>query len=131
MSDEYYGPRFISGHGLQREGAPHDARGHLISSRGGVSGKGRAKCKCGELSEVLESGNERKHWHRVHKEEVRKRLQQEAANDKPTKGEPQDTIDALADISYRGRDTGFGLARIFVEMMIERGWTPPAEARTD
>lgn len=39
--------------------------------------------------------------------------------------EPEATIEALSDISYRGRDTGFGLARIFVNRMIARGWRPP------
>lgn len=39
--------------------------------------------------------------------------------------EPQDTIAALADISYRGHDTGLGLARLFVERMIARGWVSP------
>lgn len=57
-------------HGLWFEGAPHDAYGHRIVSNGGwagTGGPGRAACRCGALSPVLPSANQRKAWHREHK----------------------------------------------------------------
>lgn len=56
-------------HGLWYEGAPHDDRGHRTNGVG-VSGDGRAKCRCGAMSEVLPSANQRKAWHRTHKAEI-------------------------------------------------------------
>jgi hypothetical protein len=41
--------------------------------------------------------------------------------------EPELTISELADVSYCGRDTGVGLAPIFVRKMLERGWQPPPD----
>lgn len=62
-----------TGHGLMHEGAPHDAAGRLRPSQGWYvrsSGRGRAKCRCGALSEVLESGAARKRWHVQHKQDI-------------------------------------------------------------
>lgn len=59
----------VRGHGLVREGFPHDDRGvplYQVSS----AGPGRAKCSCGEMSEELPSGNQRRKWHREHKENL-------------------------------------------------------------
>lgn len=64
----------LSGHGLWSEGWPVEATpGHgqgwrQMSRR---SGPGRALCECGEMSPVLESANQRKRWHKEHKEQVR------------------------------------------------------------
>jgi hypothetical protein len=62
----------IAGHALRHEGAPFDRDGHLIYSGGFISssGVGRARCECGTMSEVLQSANQRKAWHRQHKAEV-------------------------------------------------------------
>lgn len=63
----------MTGHALAYEGAPHDEQGQRIV-RGihpyGVSGEGRAKCACGELSKVLPSAYKRKQWYRQHRDEV-------------------------------------------------------------
>ena len=59
----------MRGHGLAHEGAPHDLRGRRIPGHG-AGGKGRGKCACGALSEVLPSGGARKRWHAAHKAEV-------------------------------------------------------------
>lgn len=64
----------VSGHTLRSEGAPFDENGNHIypnGPRGGVSGTGRAKCSCGEVSEPLPSAYKRKAWHRGHKVEIR------------------------------------------------------------
>jgi len=61
-------PRFIVGHGLQHEGAPHDTAGRSMARYQGR--KGRAKCRCGTLSDVLSSNGARKRWHREHKAAV-------------------------------------------------------------
>jgi len=62
----------LVGHGLRNEGAAYDDRGYPLDAGGYVvrSGPGRAKCECGELSEVLPSTSARKAWHRQHKAEV-------------------------------------------------------------
>ena len=62
--------RTPTGHGLMNEGAPHDSAGRLSSSNRFMvrsSGVGRAKCRCGVVSDVLHSGAERKRWHVGHK----------------------------------------------------------------
>lgn len=73
------GQTALRGHGLQAEGAPHDEDGDRIHGSGsrflGSSGEGRAKCACGELSEVLASAAERRRWHNAHKDEVRSQNQ--------------------------------------------------------
>lgn len=62
----------LSGHGLIREGAPFRDDGSMMIARShGTGGTGRGMCSCGALSEVLTSGNQRKAWHRKHKDEVR------------------------------------------------------------
>jgi hypothetical protein len=61
----------IAGHALMNEGAAFDDSGirayHLYATTGGI---GRAKCECGEMSEVLTSVGARQYWHRLHKEDV-------------------------------------------------------------
>lgn len=58
----------VAGHTLAFEGAPHHESGaRFYGPFEGVSGEGRAKCSCGELSDVLSSGAKRKAWHREHK----------------------------------------------------------------
>lgn len=51
--------------------------GHTLPNEGRVHGDdapfGRARCSCGEASEVLNSDNARKAWHREHKQELVKR----------------------------------------------------------
>lgn len=62
----------LSGHELVNEGAPHDSKGRRFGIYGySTAGEGRGKCSCGKLSPVLNSGNQRKAWHREHKEEIR------------------------------------------------------------
>lgn len=65
----------IPGHGLAREGYPHDESGNVLSNDLGkvrTSGFGQAKCSCGELSPRLSSTVARKEWHRdVHKPQFR------------------------------------------------------------
>lgn len=64
----------LAGHGLCREGAAYDEHGRLLGGWVFRSGPGRAKCECGELSEVLPSGAARRTWHReTHKVEVASR----------------------------------------------------------
>lgn len=62
-----------TGHALAYEGAPHDEQGQRIvtyTRHPGVGGPGRAKCACGELSDVLVSAYQRKAWYREHKAEA-------------------------------------------------------------
>lgn len=59
----------VTGHALVSEGAPHDINGCRLGWQG-TFGRGRAKCSCGALSDVLPSGYQRKRWHREHKAEV-------------------------------------------------------------
>lgn len=66
----------LRGHALQSEGRPYRPGDEsypwvrVNSVRGG--GTGVALCECGVTSEVLESDNARKRWHRdVHKPEIR------------------------------------------------------------
>lgn len=63
----------MSGHELVSEGAPHDDKGRRLGLYGyTTSGDGRGKCTCRKLSPILPSGNQRKAWHRAHKESLRK-----------------------------------------------------------
>ena len=59
----------LKGHALVRRGWPHwnDGEAHLAATAGGS-----ARCKCGAMSPWLPSRNERKRWHRGHKEQVRR-----------------------------------------------------------
>lgn len=65
----------LSGHALQAEGAAFvvNDRGIIVRARRslGVGGYGRAWCECGDLSPLLDSGNQRKQWHRDHKAGLR------------------------------------------------------------
>lgn len=59
-----------SGHGLLFEGAPHaqDHSGRVVrTNTWGVGGWGRGVCRCGAMSDMLDSANKRKAWHRAHK----------------------------------------------------------------
>lgn len=58
----------VSGHALWHEGAAYDDRGYRVEYP--RTTEGRAKCECGELSEVLPSGAARRRWHQGHKLEV-------------------------------------------------------------
>lgn len=60
-------PRFIVGHGLQREGAAHDAFGFFL---GREVREGFGLCACGALSSLLPSIAARKRWHKEHKEAI-------------------------------------------------------------
>jgi hypothetical protein len=61
----------VPGHGLVSEGLPHDDEGYpLIRNGFSHGGTGRAKCSCGTLSEILDSANKRKQWHRDHKNQI-------------------------------------------------------------
>ena len=63
----------MTGHALAYEGAPHDEQGQRIHEGRfpyGVGGEGRAKCACGEMSDVLPSAYKRKQWYREHRAEV-------------------------------------------------------------
>lgn len=61
--------RQVAGHALKHEGAPYevvdDRPRRLFSTRVGM-----ALCSCGTLSPVLQSGGQRKRWHREHKAKV-------------------------------------------------------------
>lgn len=61
------GKTLLKGHSLLFEGAPHSIDGYRIWH----SWDGRAKCSCGAMSAELPSNNQRKLWHRWHKEQVR------------------------------------------------------------
>ena len=64
----------VSGHALLNEGAAFDDDGKRKEFGRfyglNTSGEGRAKCSCGELSEVLPSATKRRAWHRQHKSEA-------------------------------------------------------------
>lgn len=69
----------LSGHDLFYEGAAYDDRGHRrLSLHGGTGGVGKGKCMCGALSPKLDSGSQRKRWHRAHKVEVQLNLDAES-----------------------------------------------------
>lgn len=59
----------VPGHTLWYEGAPHDDNGRRRGWQG-THGQGRGVCSCGERSDVLTSGYQRKQWHREHKAAV-------------------------------------------------------------
>lgn len=56
-------------HALKNSGAPFTSAGELVHPENpkSTSGDGRAMCSCGELSDELASGAERKAWHKEHK----------------------------------------------------------------
>ena len=69
----------MKGHGILNEGAAfivpncdHARCGVYREARRfawqGVSGSGHGLCACGAISPHLESGNQRKAWHREHKQ---------------------------------------------------------------
>jgi hypothetical protein len=58
----------VTGHTLRFEGAAYDDHGRRITG-GTTAGTGRGRCSCGTLSEVLDSANQRRAWHRQHKAE--------------------------------------------------------------
>lgn len=62
----------LDGHELRGEGRVWDY-GRWIN------GTGRATCGCGEKSPELPSTNQRKQWHRDHKDAVRAQQDQEGA----------------------------------------------------
>ena len=62
----------MPGHELLYEGAAHNVRGYTVRLYGGTGGTGYGKCSCGKMSGLLHSGNDRKKWHRAHKEDLRK-----------------------------------------------------------
>lgn len=67
----------LAGHELLDEGAAYVKAGrwsHRITPRG-TGGEGRGKCSCGVVSEILKSGNQRKAWHRDHKEAMKKQAE--------------------------------------------------------
>lgn len=57
----------IKGHALQDEGAAYvvNERQQIVRARYGSYGRGL--CECGEMSDMLDSGRQRKQWHRDHK----------------------------------------------------------------
>jgi hypothetical protein len=57
----------LAGHTLAREGKPHDVGGRPSESKW----RGRALCSCRATSEVLDTDNQRKRWHREHKTQIR------------------------------------------------------------
>lgn len=60
-------------HALLNEGAAFDDDGERKTFDRfvlGTAGEGRAKCSCGEMSDVLSSSTKRKAWHRQHKTDV-------------------------------------------------------------
>jgi hypothetical protein len=70
----------LPGHGLLKEGAPFkqvDGRWETT-----YRPRGQGRCSCGEASKELDSDGARKRWHREHKDEIRKKIQEEkdAAN---------------------------------------------------
>jgi len=62
----------LAGHELAYEGAPFNAKKQRTNwLMQGVRGVGRGLCSCGELSDNLPSGAQRKAWHREHKNTIR------------------------------------------------------------
>lgn len=63
----------LAGHELLAEGAAFFKQGrHILRAyTNRTGGVGFARCSCGALSEVLDSGAKRKAWHRGHKDELR------------------------------------------------------------
>ncbi|MEU8199410.1 hypothetical protein AB0C10_37060 [Microbispora amethystogenes] len=60
----------LPGHELRNEGAPFAwSSGRYVRQRETWTGKGL--CSCGAVSDVLDSNNARKRWHRAHKDEMR------------------------------------------------------------
>lgn len=59
----------LAGHGLLREGKAYEKKGRQTHFTGDVKGVGL--CECGVTSDVLDSDNARKRWHREHKAAIR------------------------------------------------------------
>lgn len=55
-------------HHLLDEGAAYDETGYRLRPGRGTGGGGCGKCRCGAVSPWLSSGNQRKAWYRVHKQ---------------------------------------------------------------
>lgn len=69
----------LRGHALRSEGKPYkrDDEGRWVRVSFGQftgSGIGVALCECGTASEPLTSNSVRKHWHRLHKDVIRRGL---------------------------------------------------------
>ena len=64
----------VKGHTLRAEGAAHEARNSSDRATrqkwNSISGTGFGICSCGARSPILNTGQERKDWHRDHKREV-------------------------------------------------------------
>jgi hypothetical protein len=63
----------VKGHTLANEGAAFDNDGNRITFGHrilGSSGEGHPKCSCGALGPWLDSGRQRRVWHRLHKQHV-------------------------------------------------------------
>ena len=64
----------VKGHTLRSEGAAYsrgeDGVRHMRARWNTTSGVGYGLCSCGEVSDILDSANLRKAWHRNHKAEV-------------------------------------------------------------
>lgn len=69
----------LPGHELLWEGAAYVRRGtqFVTGPERGTRGVGYGKCSCGALSPELASGNQRKQWHRDHKNEIRTSQQEQ------------------------------------------------------
>lgn len=64
----------LAGHALIGNGTPFTSRGTRVNRDRywlGAGGPGRAKCTCGELSDVQDGLQDRRDWHRQHKDRVR------------------------------------------------------------
>lgn len=64
----------LSGHTLRYEGAPFHWQvpyGWRRLNERGTAGRGVGMCSCGAHSSTLDSGQQRKAWHRDHKEALR------------------------------------------------------------
>lgn len=59
----------VAGHGLLREGWPYGDDGIEMFFKDDT---GRGKCKCGAMSEPVETIAARRRWHREHKEAMKK-----------------------------------------------------------
>lgn len=71
MGETMKGKTLLKGHALLYEGAAYDDRGKPMRYDTGI---GRAKCECGEMSDQLPSRNQRKDWHRAHKDAIRAQI---------------------------------------------------------
>ncbi len=67
----------VPGHTLIGEGHAFGPEANRWAS--GTGGKGYAKCSCGATSDVLDSANKRRQWHREHKLQVSSGTAKEAS----------------------------------------------------